>query len=282
MNAIVNVAKSGRVNFNSQEPISLETLRTFAPSVFAEGAHDSRSERYMHISSSEIVNKMAEAGYQPFGLFQGGSRDEVKRNFTKHMIRFRHESMLGRQVGDTHYEVCLINSHDGTSTYRLMAGVFRLVCSNGLVVCDGRMHEARISHSIKNAGLIVEESERVLGSVPALNDRIGQLMGIDLSESTSKMFAEEANKRTAKILNRSESLFPFQDLLNRRREADSGTDLWTTMNVVQENIIQGGIEYVREGGKHKTGTTKSIRHLQRNVDVNRALWGLAVEFAEAA
>lgn len=271
---------SGRVNFTSKTPLTIEDLQRLAPSVFADHAHISRSDRYLHIPSSEIVKRMFEAGYHPFGVFQGGCRDEEKRGFTKHMIRFRHDSLLEKQVGDSMYEICLLNSHDGTSSYKLFAGVFRLVCENGLCVADGRIHETKLHHSIKNASVLVDESERVLNSLPEVNNRILQLQGIVLNDSQKFEFAEQANEATAKILNRPANLFPFKDLLNVRRSADESNDLWTVMNVVQENIIQGGIEYVREGGKHKKGTTKSIRHLQRNVDVNRELWKLTSVLAD--
>lgn len=289
MNMIINapsvsvpVSNSGRVNFRSKEPISLETMIRLAPSVFAEGAHSSRSERYMHISSIEVLDRMESAGYYPYSIQQGGSRDEVKRNFTKHMIRFRHESVKDLQVGGTLFEICLLNSHDGSSKYKLMGGVFRIACLNGLIVADGRCYSTALPHNIKSASLLVDESNRVLNSVPELNGRIGQFQGIELSDGQALLFAEEANKRTSKILNRSENLFPSSLLLTPIREADMGKDLWTRFNVVQENLIQGGVEYMREGGKHKSGTTRSIRHLQRDVDVNQALWALAAEVAEAA
>lgn len=61
----------------------------------------------------------------------------------KHMVRLRH----GRQgsVLPEANEIILINSHDGASSYQMLAGVFRFVCCNGLVV--GQItNDIRIPH----------------------------------------------------------------------------------------------------------------------------------------
>ena len=50
-------------------------------------------------------------------------RREDRRDFTKHMIRLRHASQIN---GAEANEIILLNSHDGTSSYQMLAGQFRL------------------------------------------------------------------------------------------------------------------------------------------------------------
>jgi len=112
--------------------LSESDLMRIAPSVFAEGAHESRSARYAHIPTVDVLRGLAREGFKPFFAVQGKCRTEGKENFTKHMLRFRHEDQIARSGADVN-EVILINSHDGTSSYQMLAGCFRFVCSNGLV-----------------------------------------------------------------------------------------------------------------------------------------------------
>ena len=56
-------------------------------------------------------------------------RNEDRRDFTKHMIRLRHAGQINAR-GEAN-EIILLNSHDGTSSYQMLAGMFRFVCSNG-------------------------------------------------------------------------------------------------------------------------------------------------------
>ena len=63
-------------------------------------------------------------GFQPFMVAQGASRVEGKADFTKHLIRLRHAGQV--QARPEANEVILINSHDGASSYQMLAGMFAL------------------------------------------------------------------------------------------------------------------------------------------------------------
>ena len=75
-------------------------------------------------------------------------RHDDRRDYTKHMIRLRHASQInGREAN----EIILLNSHDGTSSYQMLAGMFRFVCSNGLV-CGDTVANVRVPHKGDVAG----------------------------------------------------------------------------------------------------------------------------------
>ena len=107
------------------EPLTDDALQTAAPSVFADGKHTSRSDRYTYIPTIEVLNGLRKEGFEAFEVRQGGSRDNEKRGFTKHMLRLRQRG--DREIGDSVRELILLNSHDGTSSYQLMSGLFRMV-----------------------------------------------------------------------------------------------------------------------------------------------------------
>jgi hypothetical protein len=116
-------ARSTRV-LRSDTPLGEEQMRAAAPSVFAVGKHASRSERYTHIPTIEVLRGLRKEGFEPFMVAQGASRAEGRAEFTKHMIRLRHAGQISTRPEAN--EVILINSHDGASSYQMLAGVFRL------------------------------------------------------------------------------------------------------------------------------------------------------------
>ena len=59
------------------------------------------------------------------------------------------------------------------------------------------------------------------------------------------------------------------------RPADTGTDLWTTLNVIQENVIAGGLAAVRG----RRSTTRNIRAIDQNMRLNKSLWEMAETIA---
>ena len=108
----------------SETPLGDEQMRRVAPSIFAEGKHASRSERYTYIPTIEVLHGLRREGFEPFMVAQGKSRIEGKTAFTKHMIRMRHAGQVTTRPEAN--EIILINSHDGASSYQMLAGVFRL------------------------------------------------------------------------------------------------------------------------------------------------------------
>src|SRR5262245_50135506 len=114
-----------------RETIALtdDQIRQKAPSVFATSAHGSRSSRYAYFPTYDVLAKMRAEGFVPVKAEQSLARIEGRESHTKHMITFRHADVSLARVGDSIPQICLVNSHDGSSAYRLFAGLFRFVCS---------------------------------------------------------------------------------------------------------------------------------------------------------
>lgn len=267
-------------NSRQSTALTLDAVRAAAPSAFADHAHDSRSSRYTYIPTSTVIEAMMREGFQPFKAAQGGSRIEGKRDFTKHMIRFRHESAMQAAVGDSVPEVVLINSHDGTSAYKLIAGIFRLVCSNGLVVAESTVgslnvpHKGDIvSHVIEGSFQIVDESRKAL----TIADDWSRLQ---LTAGEQEVFAEAAHSvRFADAEGKIETPITAAQLLRPRRSEDTNPDLWHTFNRIQENVVRGGLHgYDREARRRVS--TREVKGIDQDVKLNRALWTLAERMAE--
>ena len=113
-------------------PLTDDQIRAVVPSIFADAPHESRSQRYTYIPTVAVLDELRKEGFQPFMVTQTRVRNEDRREFTKHMIRLRHAGQINAR-GEAN-EIILLNSHDGSSSYQMLAGMFRFVCSNGLVV----------------------------------------------------------------------------------------------------------------------------------------------------
>ena len=151
----------------SEQALSDDQMRAVAPSVFAESKHASRSDKYEFIPTSQVLAGLRREGFQPFMVAQGATRIEGKAEFTKHMIRLRHEGQ-GKVQGQAN-EIILINSHDGASSYQMLAGMFRFVCCNGLVVGQ-TAHDLRIPHKGNVQHDVIEGAYRVLDDFQAVGE----------------------------------------------------------------------------------------------------------------
>ena len=272
-----------------QQGLSLDRLRSAVPSAFAEGKHSSRSERYTYIPTSAVIDGMYRAGFRAFAAKQGGSRIAGKEAFTKHMLRFRHQdhstelASLGRVP-----EIVLINSHDGTSAYKIMAGIFRLVCSNGLIIADSTIGTISIQHKGDIVESVVDASLKIVDATPRATAQIENWERIRLSLGEQQALAAAAHTLRFDPDESGASATPISpaQLLEPRRRADEGNSLWLTFNRVQEHVLRGGDqarEQWRPGQRRRPRlvTTRPVRNIDGDVRMNRALWTLAEELAKA-
>lgn len=254
----------------SNEPLQNEQIMQFVPSIFAEDKHESRSARYTYIPTIQILDGLKKEGFQPFYAAQSRVRDANNKEHTKHMVRLRHGSQIVAQEAN---EIILVNSHNGTSSFQMLSGVFRFVCANGMV-CGDSMNDIRIPHKGDILNQVIASAFNVLENFDMVNDQMAGMKALKLYDDEQRAFA-----KSALLLKYDDKEKPApiteSDLLKLHRAADGSPDLWTTFNRVQENMIQGGIR-----GRSITGKpirTRPITGIDQNVKINRALWTLAEE-----
>jgi hypothetical protein len=265
-------SNSNQTAFRSQTELSNDTIARYAPSVMAESAHSSRGEKYTFIPTIKVIDALRLEGFQPFEVRQTKVRNLDKRDHTKHMVRLRHASSL--MTNDEVPEIVLVNSHDGSSSYQLLSGVFRFVCSNGLIAGD-IFNDIRVRHHGNIVDNVIEGATRVLENTEQIMSRIDTYKAITLNEGEATVFANAALH-----LRWDEGKAPVtaEGLLNISRHQDAKPDLWTTFNRVQENIMKGGVSGRSARGRRMT--TRGVKGVNENVRLNRALWTLADQFAK--
>lgn len=279
-----NFTSGARANRIPQS-LELSQLRALAPSAFATEAHESRSARYVYIPTVTVIEAMMREGFQPMKATQSRSRVEGKAEFTKHMIRFRHTGAMGAVVGDSFPEVVLVNSHDGTSAYKLMSGMFRLVCSNGLIRSEGETSAFSIQHTGNIVHKVIEGSFQIVKDARNTLEVVQDWQGLTLDAPERTAFAEVAhNLRFADAHGVKDTPIQPRQLLEPRRYEDRGADLWKTFNVVQENVIKGGLSaFTAPTREHRRGrmvTTREVKGIDQDVRLNRMLWDFTQRVAE--
>ena len=119
-------SRFGRTNqIRRDRPLTREELMQVVPSVFSADRHGSRSEKYAYIPTITLLENLQREGFEPFFACQSRVRDPDRREHTKHLLRLRRTGQItGQQVP----EIILLNSHDGSSSYQMLPGLFRAIC----------------------------------------------------------------------------------------------------------------------------------------------------------
>lgn len=257
-------------SIRSEYPLTDEQIRAVAPSIFAEEAHNSRSERYTYIPTIEVLNGLRKEGFFPFMACQSRCRDAGKRAHTKHMMRLRHAGQIHAAEAN---EIILLNSHDGSSAYQMLSGCYRFVCCNGMV-CGDTQNDVRLRHSGRIVDNVIEGAFRVLEDFALVDQSREGMKALRLKEGEQSAFAHAALALRYDSVGSAPPVSGAQ-LLQARRSADGADDLWTTFNRVQENMLRGGLSARTANGRRTH--TRAVQGIDQNLRLNRALWVLAEE-----
>lgn len=250
-------------------PLTSEILAKYVPSLYAESAYPGASSRYNFMSTASVMHGLSYAGILPYSAKQSRTRIEGKAGYVKHTVRFRSPN-APLIVGDTVPEIVLTNSHDRASSFSLELGLFRLVCSNGLVTSSASFQSYKIRHIFSSADDVIGAVHAIIEQFPKLEATVGAWSGVTLSLDQQHAFAEQA---MGLRWEKDKSPFSYDRLLSTRRQEDVAPTLWTVYNRVQENLLKG-----MPSDRHAPAS-RAVTGLDAGLDINRQLWALAETFA---
>jgi hypothetical protein len=260
----------------NEKGVREESLRRYVPSIFAEAPHESRSDRYEFIPTWDVIKAMQAEGFIIVSAQQSRTRDHTKRDFTKHLLRLRHSSYSSKD--GSVFELLFKNSHDGSSLYELMAGIYQFICSNGLVIGEHLVEPIKVRHTGNISDDVINASYSVVEQAPKVNKYVEEWKRIGLSEEQSKHFAFEAGK--LRWPDRDVLPVSCNQLLHPRRPDDSDSSLWSVFNRVQENCIKGGMQgQTRDSrGRLVMRSVREVKGIDQDIKLNKGLWQLAEDF----
>jgi hypothetical protein len=275
MNAVTDLSFATQANI-FQQALSLDAIRRSAPAVFAQAAHECTTARYTFIPTERVLCGLKDAGFIPVQANQAKSRLPGHEHHARHVVRLRRRFET-IELKDSVPEIVFLNSHDGSSAYQLRLGIFRAICTNGLIVSRAALAACYVAHR----GDIVEE---VVAAALRLTEHFDELAAsIDhmerrvLEPAEQVRFAERA--LALRYPDVASSGMQSSQLLTCRREEDDGADLWRVYNRVQENLLRGGLS--RRSATGRLTRTRRITSIREDVRINGALWDAATELLAA-
>lgn len=266
-------SRFGRINqIRRDRPLTHDELMQVVPSVFGEDKHSSRSEKYTYIPTITLLDNLQHEGFQPFFACQSRVRDPGRLEHTKHMLRLRRAGQInGQQIP----EIIILNSHDGASSFQLLPGIFRSVCTNSLV-CGQSFGEIRVPHRGSVVEKVIEGAYEVLGIFDRVEEKRDAMQSLLLPPP-----AQQALAKAALTYRFGEEHQPVTEAqaLSPRRWQDEKNDLWTVFNRLQENLSKGGL--TGRSAQGKRSRTRAVNGIDGDIKLNRALWVMAEELQQA-
>lgn len=271
--------------------LSNDDIRRMCPMAFKTApTNPGLSGRYTQANTATVIDDLAKLGWYPVQAKQAREKKGSSGIRSFHMIAFQNPAIKihktlenGEKVVDTYPRIILTNSHDGFNSFKFMVGLFRLVCSNGLVVCSDQM----VNMSIRHINYDFEELRRVVATaieqVPGIVKTMNDMRNITLTDEQKINLATEVVKIRKGIEDNEQfalDMETVESVLEPVREEDKANDLWTVFNICQEKLIKGGFSVV--GKNNKTRKQRGITSIKKDMDFNQRLWGVASRYLIAA
>ena len=256
--------------------LTKDQIRNSSPLVFADApTNPDVSNKYLFVNTETIIDDLDKLGWKPVQAAQRKARKKEGTIFSKHMVAFQNPDIqITSEDGDNAYpRILLTNSHDGMQAFKFSVGIFRLVCSNGLVVADEQFSDFKIKHkgySFDELRNVVRQAvEDLPNKVKIMNDMKKRI----LTEEEKRKMALDAMLIRAGVKELQYDEETLTDILDPKREEDKGDDLWRVFNVIQEKITQGDFHAALTGAKVRK--VRKIKSFEKDMKVNKELFKLA-------
>ena len=251
--------------------------RELYPSIFASLPSPGVSEKYQFIKTSDVLETLTDLGWNTRQMTEVRARKPHTKGFQKHLIRLTNpELSVGKSAGEEIPELILTNSHNGKNSFSFKLGIYRLVCSNGLVIPVEEFANITIKHVGQMASQIQQVIEESTKTFPTIYKDIDRMKNRELTEREIHGFANRASEIRNPDLSKSLTV-GINQILEELRPQDSGNDLWKVYNRVQENLMNGNYEIKTKKGSRKGSSIKSI---DNGIKINEGLWNLAKSYLD--
>jgi len=237
------------------------------------------SNHYSFVPTMNVVRDLQTMGWDCVDAKQVKARKKSTNGYQKHMLTFEHPKYKVEGV-EEYPQLLLTNSHDGGNAFQLSAGIFRLVCSNGLVIKTEDYGTQRLIHKGYSFEAVQEMVEGFIATIDETMTRITAMKRTQLDKDQMTEFAKQAAllRFTSKSYNEEniDKVVYIDELLDATRKEDNGNAVWEVFNRVQERLVGGNYHY--KGTKDKPRKARPIKNFQQSFEVNKKLSELAFAY----
>ena len=293
------------LDLKKSQKLSKDELREIAPSIFSTVPSPEVSKKYSHIPTDKLIDDMELLGWNVIDAKEVAARTKGTRGFQKHLVVFRNDDIVINQMPNNIVEsstsptgnrrtegtfakknpidtvfpqILLTNSHDGKNAFTFTAGLFRMICENGLVVSTNEFEKVAIRHMGYDFDELQVQINEMVERLPLTVESMNNMIDTKMTQNSIVKFAKDmlAVRFPEDELRR--ITIDMDEFITPVRPEDKGDDLWSVFNVIQEKIIEGDFDYTI-GTKHRKA--RQIKNFKQDMDLNSKMFDVALEYVNA-
>ena len=275
------------LDYQNDQFKSLEELKEIAPSIFTKKGSDKTSTKYTHIPTDRVIKDLELLGWGVVDAKEVNARQD--KGYQKHLVVFRNPDVSinkkstnvdGEVFEDIVFpQILVTNSHDGKNSFKFQAGLYRMVCENGLVIADQQFEDYTIRHMGYDFEALQSVIKDMISNLDLTVESMNKMRKIELDENQQFEFAKKLLDIRVEGTDNMYKEDQIGDILVPQRKEDFGDDLWSVFNRVQENIVEGNFKYYNAKTLGSERQARPIKNFKQDMDVNKKLFSAALEYA---
>jgi len=275
------------LDYQNDQFKSLEELKEIAPSIFTKKGSDKTSTKYTHIPTDRVIKDLELLGWGVVDAKEVNARQD--KGYQKHLVVFRNPDVSinkkstnvdGEVFEDIVFpQILVTNSHDGKNSFKFQAGLYRMVCENGLVIADQQFEDYTIRHMGYDFEALQNVIKDMISNLDLTVESMNKMRKIELDENQQFEFAKKLLDIRVEGTDNMYKEDQIGDILVPQRKEDFGDDLWSVFNRVQENIVEGNFKYYNAKTLGSERQARPIKNFKQDMDVNKKLFSAALEYA---
>lgn len=286
------MANDVMMGFNGtlQNFLTKDEIKKMCPLAFATSpTNDKVSDKYVMANTSTVIDDMEKLGWKVVRAAQRKPSKRSSGRFSYHMVALQNPDIKitkqigdGEEIVDCYPQIILTNSHDGLNCFQFRAGLYRCICSNGLVISDGELSEFKIRHIYYTFEELRKVVEKIIAALPGRVEKMTQMANVQLTKEQKLEFARKALgiRKGIEVEELQADQETYEDLLTPLRKEDEGDSLWNVYNVLQEKIVRGGFQEAREGKKARK--VRKVTSFIKELDLSKKIDEVAKTYLTVA
>lgn len=229
---------------------------------FPTQAHYSRSNKYTFIDSRKLIEMLQERGFELHSIKRGKRGKESI--YGRHIVTMKN-SAFPKIEGDGEFTLTFINSFDGSSRFKMMVGYFRIICENGMIIMENGESTKAIKHINRTAEDIYQEAMEIVAKAVEAEKKVRRAKEINVIDNN--LTEQLVSELLPLVQERVKGTVLTTSLFEVKREEDAKSDLWTVLNVAQENLLRGmRVEVRNEKGFLRSRKLRSVENNPKQVE----------------
>lgn len=244
------------------------------------------SNKYVQATTFDVINDLHKLGWYPVVAKQCRNKKNSRGIRSFHMIALQNPDIKVIDKNgniEAYPRIILTNSHDGFNSFKFMCGLFRTVCSNGLVIADEEFSNMNIRHINYNFEELRKMVVSFLENLPNKIEVINTMRETILTDEQKINFAIAAVKLRKGYTDEDKvdiSNDTIEEVLTPVRKEDEGNNLWKVFNVIQEKIVKGRYSYGENGKKSRK--VRPLTSIVKDLQINKTLFNIANTYVNVA